>query len=222
MFPLKDRTQLPGVVVVSYLLVFANVYGFYLTLSAVDIAAFVNRYAFVPAQFSIFEPASMLSVFTSMFLHAGWLHLLANMWFLAVFGPNMERAWGPLRFLFYYLIAGVAAIFLQYIFTTHPELPMLGASGAIAGVLGAYFVYFPQHRVTTLIPIGFIPIFLGIPAGIILLYWFGLQVVAGLYGDSVVQSGVAFFAHIGGFLAGLILAVSTRPKGNIADRTPFA
>lgn len=222
MFPLKDQRALSGVAYVSYLLVLANIYIFYLELSSVDIESLINAYAFIPGQFSLTNPASWLTIFTSQFLHGGWIHLLTNMWFLAVFGPNMEKAWGPLRFLIYYLLAGAAAVFAQLLFTSSPELPMLGASGAIAGVLGAYFVYFPHHRITTLVPLGFIPLFIAIPAGIVLIYWFGLQLVAGLYGDNLVSGGVAFFAHIGGFLAGVILAAASRPRGNIREQTPFA
>ena len=117
-----------------------------------------------------------------------------------------------LRFLVYYLGAGVAASLLQILFVGNISVPMLGASGAIAGVLGAYFVYFPHHKINTFVPLGFVPLFIGIPAGIVLLYWFGLQLVGGLYIEPEASGGVAFFAHIGGFLTGVVLALATKMK----------
>ena len=182
---------------------------FFLELTALDLAKLINTFALVPAEFSLSSPATWLTLVTSQFLHGGWFHLITNVWFLAVFGPNIERAWGPAKFLWFYIAAGIAAALIQLIFTAESGLAILGASGAIAGVLGAYFVYFAHHRITTLVPLGFIPLFIGIPAGLILLYWFGLQLLGGFYVQTSNLGGIAFFAHIGGFLAGVILAVLT-------------
>lgn len=209
MFPLKDKIQLPGFAVITAILVFINAYVFYLEISAVDLTKFIEAYALIPSALGFSNP---LPLITYQFLHGGWVHLLTNMWFLVIFGPNLERVWGHAKFLLFYLAAGAAAAFAQIFFTSFSDIPMLGASGAVAGVLGAYFVYFPSHRINTLVPLGFIPLFLAIPAGIVLLYWFGLQVVAGAYTDNLINGGVAFFAHIGGFLTGVILASATRIK----------
>ncbi|OGE86355.1 MAG: hypothetical protein A3J48_02560 [Candidatus Doudnabacteria bacterium RIFCSPHIGHO2_02_FULL_46_11] len=221
MLPLQDQKRLPGLAAVTYLLIAINVYVFYLELSAIDIEAFIAKFALIPSQFLLSNPASWPPLITSQFLHGGWFHLITNLWFLAVFGPNMERAWGSARFLIYYLSAGIAAAFLQLLFTTQADIAILGASGAIAGILGAYFVYFAHHKISTLIPLGFIPFFIGIPAGLILIYWFGLQIFGGFYASPSELGGVAFFAHIGGFLAGVVLAIATRPRGDIAKHTSF-
>jgi len=212
MFPLSDQTKLPGLAAVTFLLVAAFVYVFYLELSAVDLENFILKYSLVPAKFEAFNPSTWFPLVSSQFLHGGWFHLVSNAWFLLIFGPNMERAWGSLRFLVYYLGAGVAASLLQILFVGNISVPMLGASGAIAGVLGAYFVYFPHHKINTFVPLGFVPLFIGIPAGIVLLYWFGLQLVGGLYIEPEASGGVAFFAHIGGFLTGVVLALATKMK----------
>ncbi len=208
---------MPGTAIITYLIIAVNIYIFYIELTTANIEKMILEYALIPANLSLADPASWLTLITSQFLHGGWFHLITNLLFLAVFGPNIEKAWGPARFLFYYLLAGVGAAFLQLVFTTQPQAAIIGASGAIAGVLGAYFVYFAHHRITTLVPLGIIPLFVGIPAGLILLYWFGLQLVGGFYTQSSDLGGVAFFAHVGGFLAGIILAVLT-PRRNLGER----
>lgn len=223
MFPLKDRLQLPGFSYVTYALIAINAYVFYMELATLDLDKFISLFALVPAQFSLSNPLSWYPLATSQFLHGGWFHILTNMWFLLVFGPNLERAWGWKKFLPFYLLGGVAAALLQLLFTNNPAIPIVGASGAIAAVLGAYFVYFPHHRITTLIPLGFIPFFIGVPAGIILIYWFGLQLAGGLVvaQEAANLGGVAFFAHIGGFLAGVLFAVASTPPKLIKKHSPF-
>ena len=217
MFPLGDTNKLPGVAFVTYLLIALNIYVFYLELSSVNIDSLILRYALTPSQLSFSQPTSLLPLITSQFLHGGWYHILTNMWFLAVFGPNIERAWGSIRFLVSYIVAGIAAAILQILFTTEASIPILGASGAIAGVLGAYFFYFPHHRINTFVPLGFIPLIIAIPAGVILIYWFALQLAGGFFGGDSNLGGVAFFAHIGGFLAGIILAAISRNKAVFED-----
>src|SRR3989344_1246514 len=118
MFPLGDTNKLPGVAFVTYLLIALNIYVFYLELSSVNIDSLILRYALTPSQLSFSQPTSLLPLITSQFLHGGWYHILTNMWFLAVFGPNIERAWGSIRFLVSYIVAGIAAAILQILFTT--------------------------------------------------------------------------------------------------------
>jgi membrane associated rhomboid family serine protease len=147
------------------------------------------------------------TLITSMFLHGGWLHLISNLWFLWIFGNNVEDSMGHLRFLLFYLLCGLAAIFAQIMATPESLLPTVGASGAISGVMGAYLVFYPRVRVHTLFI--FIIFFRIIPvqAWFILLLWFGIQLLSG-YASPVGEGegGVAFWAHVGGFVAGFLLA----------------
>ena len=155
----------------------------------------------------------MYTPLTSMFLHGGWLHLIGNMWFLWVYGDNVEDVLGHGKYLLFYLACGVAASFAQYLVSPDSRIPTLGASGAIAGVMGAYLVKFPHSRIKTLIPIFFFWTTVEIPAALILAYWFILQFFSGLGSvgySQVSQGGVAWFAHMGGFIAGMIL-ISTLP-----------
>jgi membrane associated rhomboid family serine protease len=152
-----------------------------------------------------------------MFLHGGWLHFLGNMLYLWIFGDNVEDRFGHGRYLVFYLLAGTAAAFLQALFNPASRLPMVGASGAIAGVLGAYLVMFPHSRVLTLVPIFFFIQIIEIPAIILLGFWFLLQLASGVgsLGRTAAQDvgGVAFWAHAGGFVAGMLLvALFRRPE----------
>jgi membrane associated rhomboid family serine protease len=147
------------------------------------------------------------SVVTSMFMHGGWLHLLGNMWFLFVFGDNVEDRLGPVRYGVFYLLSGVAAATAQILTAPASVVPMVGASGAIGGVLGAYAVFYPRARVDLLVFLGFFVTRVAIPAALMLLYWFAIQVLAGLPSLGQSGGGVAFWAHIGGFLAGVGWAV---------------
>ncbi|HET7790635.1 MAG TPA: rhomboid family intramembrane serine protease [Gemmatimonadales bacterium] len=146
------------------------------------------------------------TVFTSMFMHGGWFHLLGNMWFLWLFGNNIEDSMGHARFAVFYLICGVAAAAAQVLAASHSAVPMIGASGAISGVMGAYVLLFPRVKVHTLIFLGFFATTVALPAWAMLGYWILLQVLGGIPSlGGVDQGGVAFFAHIGGFAAGLLL-----------------
>jgi len=150
-----------------------------------------------------------LRVFTHMFVHSGFLHLLGNVWFLWIFADNVEDRLGRGKALVLYALSGLAALTLQI--ATHPSsgLPMVGASGAISGVLGAYAVAFPASRIVTLVPILFYPLLLAVPARLFLIFWFGLQLVQGLASD--IGSGVAWWAHIGGFVTGALLMLALMP-----------
>jgi membrane associated rhomboid family serine protease len=144
---------------------------------------------------------------TCMFLHGGWAHILGNMWSLWIFGDNVEDVMGPWRFLAFYLLTGVAAGLTHYFLNAHSAVPTVGASGAIAGVLGAYFILFPRAQIVVLVPIFFFPFFFQLPAVTYLLFWFLSQLVGGaIAGLSSAQvSGIAFWAHVGGFVAGVVL-----------------
>jgi membrane associated rhomboid family serine protease len=181
--------------------------------------AFVMQYGLVSAEFSTgndLPPTIVLPIWltliTSMFLHGGLLHVLGNMLYLWVFGDNVEHAMGSSRFLFFYLFCGCIAALSQLALAPHSAVPLIGASGAIAGILGAYLMLFPRSRILTIIPIFFFLRLVSIPAVIVLGIWFLLQVInsAASFGAS---GGVAWFAHIGGFAAGMALVVFFRKRG---------
>lgn len=167
------------------------------------------------------EPGRPFShVLTSMFLHGSWLHLLGNMWFLYLFGNNVEDSMGRRRFLAFYLLSGIAAATLQVLLDPGAAVPMVGASGAISGVMGAYLVLYPTVRVYTLVPLGFFFFSIKLPAWTMLLYWLALQVLGGVTAVAGAQSGgVAFGAHVGGFITGAILVkLFARPDYIAAHR----
>ena len=145
------------------------------------------------------------NVFTSMFLHGSWMHLIGNMWFLWLFGNNIEDSMTRPRFIIFYLACGVAAALAQVFADPDSAIPMVGASGAISGVMGAYLVLFPRVRVFTFVPLGFFMTSMALPAWVMLIYWMVLQVIGGLGSIGAEGGGVAFWAHGGGFLAGVIL-----------------
>jgi membrane associated rhomboid family serine protease len=203
MIPIRDvipsRTR--PFVTVGFIALNALVFLFQQTLSDQQLRQFVYLFALVPAEFS------GVNVFTSMFVHGGWLHFLGNMLYLWVFGDNVEDRLGHLRFGAFYLLCGVAAAMVQYAVNPASSIPMVGASGAISGVLGAYIVMFPHSRVLTIVPIVVFIHFVEVPASLLLGLWFLMQVIGafGTFGEHVQDvGGVAFFAHAGGFIAGLL------------------
>jgi membrane associated rhomboid family serine protease len=154
-------------------------------------------------------PLATVPFFTSLFLHGGWLHLLGNMLYLYIFGDNVESVLGHVRYLFFYLGCGVAASITHLLANTTSSAPSIGASGAIAGVLGAYFLMFPRAKIVTLLPIFFFITFIRVPAILFLGLWFFIQFMSGSisYGTSAASSGVAWWAHIGGFAVGVLYTV---------------
>jgi membrane associated rhomboid family serine protease len=154
-----------------------------------------------------------LTIFTSMFLHGGWLHLIGNMLYLWIFGDNVEDAMGHVRFFFFYVLCGIAAAFAQAIPDPNSTVPMVGASGAISGVLGAYLLLYPHARVLVLIPIGIFPYTIRLPAGLVLVLWFGMQFLSNVLSPPSAGGGVAFRAHIGGFVAGMALLLLFKRRG---------
>ncbi len=170
------------------------------------------QWAFVPARFlaNPLAPAELTTIFTAMFMHAGWVHIGGNMLYLWIFGNNIEDRLGRFRYLAFYLACGIVATLAQMLVDPSSTLPNLGASGAIAGVLGAYILLFPRASVVTIIPVFIFIEVARLPAYLVIGFWFVLQLGSGLaaLGSSAASSGgVAFFAHIGGFLAGLVLAL---------------
>jgi membrane associated rhomboid family serine protease len=161
-----------------------------------------------------FDTMTFLPLFTSMFMHGGWLHLIGNMLFLYVFGDNIEDRLGHLRYLLFYLLAGLGAAFTQIFINPVSQIPMVGASGAIAGVLGAYILLFPTARILTLIPIFFFIQLVELPAYLFLGIWFIMQLVSGMLslGIGADAGGVAWWAHIGGFATGAVLLVFLKSR----------
>jgi len=164
----------------------------------------------LPPELVLVAPA--MTIFTSMFLHGGLLHVGGNMLYLWIFGNNVEEAMGHGRFLVFYLVCGTVAALGQILQNPASQVPMIGASGAISGVLGAYLLLFPQARVLVLLPLGFLMYMVRIPAGWVLGLWFGLQLLSSSLSGSA-EAGVAFFAHIGGFIAGLLLVSVFKRRG---------
>ncbi len=203
MIPLGDDDSLRTITpLVTYALVAVNVLVFWIELQRRD--AFIFKWAFIPARFQADPGGQLITIFTSMFMHASWLHLGGNMLFLWVFGDNVEDRFGHTTFLIFYLLCGVAATFAQMAFSAGSRVPNLGASGAIAGVLGAYLVLFPNDPVKMLAGIGVIRV----SALIVIGLWFILQLfneLASISSSPAPSRGVAYAAHIGGFLAGLLM-----------------
>jgi len=216
MFPLKDDNPISITPFVTWALIAINVliylYQFFL-LGPQASELFAFQYGAIPAvvvgqqslPVNIAAIPPVLSVFTSMFLHGGLMHLVGNMWFLWIFGNNIEEAMGHLRFIAFYLICGVLASWSHIASDPGSILPSIGASGAIGGVMGAYIMLYPRARVYTFIFLFFFIRILYIPAGIILGYWFFIQIVSGSMSGGQEGGGVAFWAHIGGFVAGVLL-----------------
>ena len=206
MFPLRDTQPSYSKPVVTVLLIVVNllVFLFEFSLDPYMLNAFIAQYGLIP------DPRyfHVSAIFTSMFVHGGWLHVLGNMWFLWIFGDNIEDILGHEKFLLFYIGCGVAAALTQVYFAGDSRVPMVGASGAIAGVMGAYMIKFPRSRILTLIPIIIFFTTIELPAWVMLIYWFAIQLFSGVGSISetqYAQGGTAFFAHVGGFVAGMVL-----------------
>ncbi|MBA4313321.1 MAG: rhomboid family intramembrane serine protease [Chlorobiaceae bacterium] len=221
MIPLRDTNPSRKVPIVNYILIATNILVFLFELSLdADLEKFIYNYGVVPAY--IMNDFRMMSIgvgtifplFTSMFLHGGWIHLIGNMLFLYIFGDNVEDRFGHIRYILFYIIAGVSAAVMQTIIFPESTAPMVGASGAIAGVLGAYVFMFPQAKVVTLIPIFLFFQIVELPAFIFLGIWFIMQIFSGIFslGIGADAGGVAWWAHIGGFLAGVIMLPFLRKR----------
>ena len=203
MIPLRALLFRRSTPAMTLLIIAANFFLFVVELAQPEYLQnrFIANYALVP------DRLHLTALVTSMFLHGGWLHLIGNMWFLWVFGSHVEDAMGSGKFLVFYLVCGIASAAVQLVMNLGSAIPTLGASGAIAGIMGAFLLLYPRARVVTLV---FIVIFITtfeIPAAFMLLYWFVIQLLSGLTSISSFTDagGVAWFAHVGGFLAGILL-----------------
>jgi membrane associated rhomboid family serine protease len=220
--PLTDHIRRRTFWAFTLLLIVANFCAFFIELSmGRHLNRFIFLYGLIPARYSaptLFTLPPRLSIapiFVSMFLHGGWLHLLGNMLFLFVFGRSIEDRFGHFSFLLLYLLSGVVAALVQIAVSPGSHVPTIGASGAIAGVLGAYFVCYPGARITTLIPLFIFFWTIQVPAVLLLGYWFFIQFVAGFQMLSIqtaTEGGVAWWAHIGGFACGALLALILPPE----------
>jgi membrane associated rhomboid family serine protease len=242
MIPLKDDAPRITTPYINYFLLAANVLVFLYQVSLPTMGgqaylnAFVRDFGVVPARIPIWlsggdvplqyvnilgtryvtGAAALLPILTSMFLHGSWLHLISNMWVLYIFGDNVEDHLGHFGYLVFYLVAGILASLTHIAFNFYSAVPSVGASGAIAGVMGAYFLLYPSARVLTLVPFLFV-FFLWLPAWIVLGYWFVVQFLSGAATAIAATSsttGIAFWAHVGGFIAGLVLikVFPSRPR----------
>ena len=233
MIPFRDENPSGRIPVVTILLIALNALAFLYEIAlGPRVELLLARYALVPSHFFYFlsSPSghfgnTFLPVFTSMFLHGGWLHLIKNMWYLWIFGDNVEDRLGHFRFLVFYLVCGVAAAGTHLALNQDSDLPMIGASGAISGVLGAYLICFPGARILTLIPMFFIWPVVEMPAAVLLGLWFMLQLLSGLGAPGEALGGVAWWAHVGGFIAGVVLVMLLPPSRLYRQRRrarPFA
>ncbi len=215
MFPLKDDNPTKIVPIVTWTFITVNViiFLYQISLGPKSLQLFVYQYGAIPAvvvgeqslRGNIAAIPPLLSIFTSMFLHGSWMHLIGNMWYLWIFGNNIEEAMGHLRFILFYLICGLLASATHIMSNMGSTIPSIGASGAISGVLGAYLLLYPRARVLTFVYLLFFIRLMYIPAGLILGFWFILQVLNGSAAARQDAGGVAFWAHVGGFVAGVLL-----------------
>jgi membrane associated rhomboid family serine protease len=205
MIPLRALVRIGGFPTGTLLLIAVNTLCFLFeqALNPYAQRALIYQYALVP------DRVHITSLITSMFLHGGWMHLIGNMWFLWVFGSRVEDTLGSAKYLVYYVLCGVAAAVVHLSLNLGSPIPTLGASGAIAGVMGGFMLLYPRARIVTLIFIIFFVTTLEVPAVLLLLYWFAIQLFSGLFSFNRMSftdaGGVAWFAHVGGFLAGMFL-----------------
>ena len=210
MLPIRDTIRSKSFPWVNWMLILLNsaVFFFELSLGPYRLQRFIWRWGMVPAHLDLAHPWSLITLLTATFLHGGWLHYIGNMWTLYIFGDNVEDRMGPGRYLVFYLLGGITANLMQAWAYPHSTVPAIGASGAIAAVLGAYFLFYPRARVITLVPGFFIPWIVELPAVIYLGIWFLIQLYSGLFALALPAhasaGGIAWWAHIGGFLFGVL------------------
>jgi membrane associated rhomboid family serine protease len=216
MIPIRDTNPSSRVPIVNYVVIALCVVAFLYELAlGRQLERFLFSYGLVPARYTRWEIAvhfnwleQTLPFFSSMFLHGGWLHLIGNMWTLFIFGDNIESELGHVRYLLFYLGSGLAAALIQLMTNLSSTIPTIGASGAVAGVMGAYFVLYPRARILAFVPIVFFFTLMEIPAYVFLGFWFLLQFFSGtfsLLGETRQVAGIAWWAHIGGFIGGIVL-----------------
>jgi membrane associated rhomboid family serine protease len=215
MFPLYDTVRSRSFPIITLTLILANALAFLyeLRMDPATLEDFIFTWGLIPARLLSDSSNTWTTIFSSMFLHGGWFHILNNMWVLFIFGDNVEAGMGKIRYLIFYLLSGVAAGLLQTYVLPSSLVPMIGASGAVAGVLGAYLILFPRSRIASLVPILFIFTIVEIPAILFLIFWFVSQLYSGWFSiQGGGESGIAWWAHIGGFLFGLIMVFLFRKR----------
>ena len=239
MFPYHDENETQRTPYITMALIAANAAAWVLVQGAgtgLPLARSVCNFGLIPGELTASLPPGtsfpmgegvqcltdpgrqVQNLVTSMFMHGSWMHLLGNMWFLWLFGNNIEDSMTRLRFLVFYLLCGLAAALAQVMADPSSRVPMVGASGAISGVMGAYLVLFPRVRVFTLLPLGFYVTSIALPAWAMLIYWAGLQVFGGVTSIVAAQGGgVAFWAHLGGFVAGVVLVKLFERRDSLAE-----
>jgi len=213
MIPLRDTAPRKGFPFLTYFLIGVNVFVFFymFTLSKGELDFLIQNYALIPA--FVGQGLNLHTFFTSLFLHGSLVHLFGNMLFLHIFGDNVEAKLGKLRFLLFYLVCGVAGCLSQIVLNPSSQIPNLGASGAIAGLMGAYLYFFPKAKVEVLVPIFIFYRVVKMPAFFMLGYWFLFQALSGLGSLGYANlGGVAYFAHIGGFLSGFLIAIFCKKR----------
>lgn len=209
MFPISDSLPTKRFSILNIGIIILTIYIFFQQITASIPDLVILKYALIPSRVDLLEASSLFPFVTAIFLHGGFLHILSNMWFLWIFGDNVEDYFGFFLFPVIYFASGIVGNFIQYLLMPKSDIPMLGASGAIAGILGAYYILFPKSKIKTLLLVFFFPLIVEIAAPIMLGYWFILQLISGAASLPFTGSetgGIAFFAHIGGFFTGMIFA----------------
>ena len=217
MFPIRDTNKSNTFPIVNWIIIVINASIFFVQvrLPRETVEIVYSTFGVVPIRFTELHLLAPISLFSSQFLHGGWLHIIRNLWILYIFGDNVEDRMGHIQYLVFYLMTGVIGGLLQVITQPFSTIPIIGASGAISGVLGAYILFFPRARVLTFVPIFILPWLVEIPAVIFLGVWFLSQFVNVINeASSVISSGVAYWAHLGGFGAGFLLARRIRKIRN--------
>ena len=223
MIPIRDEIKTHRTPIVNYALIVINVLVFlWMLLNSANLESIYYDYALIPANFlNGIDVGDITDMITSMFMHGGWMHLIGNMLYLWIFGDNIEDRLGHIGYLFFYLAGGFAAAFLQTLISPSSQIPMVGASGAIAAVLGAYLVMYPNSRVYTFVPIGYFARLTLMPAIVVLGLWFLLQILSGVGSlGALNEGGTAYFAHIGGFLFGLVVGWLFKKRGREPQPAP--
>ena len=223
MIPIRDEIKTHRTPIINYALIAINVLVFlWMFLNSHRLEGIFNQYALIPANLQDgIDLGDINDFFTSMFMHGSWMHLIGNMLYLWIFGDNIEDRLGHIGYLIFYLAGGIAAGLLQVAVNPSSQIPMVGASGAIAAVLGAYLVMYPNSRVYTFIPIGFFARLRLVPAIVVLGLWFLLQLFNGIGSIGVPdQGGTAYFAHIGGFIFGLLIGYLFKKRGRQPQPAP--
>ena len=208
MFPLSDSIKAKRFPIFNLILIAATIFVFIQQLTTSNELGFIRSYVLIPSLVNFDDFATLTPFVTAIFLHGGFLHIISNMWFLWVFGDNVEGHLGFILFPILYFLSGIVGNLAQYFLMPTSQIPMLGASGAVAGVLGAYYVLFPHAKIRTLVPFfGFFTI-AEIPAPFMLGYWFVLQILSGTVSLPFMgeTGGIAFWAHVGGFVTGVVIA----------------